>query len=116
MLLKRGDNNESVKKLQVRLGLEAIGNPSKIAILTPYWPPADEMIANFFNSSGYEVTNTYVTDTNEGRVQVNLKYTESVEVNGEFVNSVYTIAEFNFGVGSEIPSLAARFDTPCISA
>ena len=43
----------------VLAGLEAIGNPSKIAILTPYWPPADEMIANFFSNSGYEVTNTY---------------------------------------------------------
>ena len=26
MLLKRGDNNENVKKLQTRLGVEAIGN------------------------------------------------------------------------------------------
>lgn len=43
----------------VLAGLEAIGNPSKIAILTPYWPPADEMIANFFEACGYEVTKTY---------------------------------------------------------
>ena len=26
MLLKRGDNNDNVKKLQVKLGIEAIGN------------------------------------------------------------------------------------------
>jgi len=28
-------------------GLEAIGRPKRIAVLTPYWPPADEMIAAF---------------------------------------------------------------------
>ena len=39
--------------LSVVAGLEAIGNPRNIAILTPYWPPADEMIAAFFRSAGY---------------------------------------------------------------
>jgi len=43
----------------VLAGLEAIGNPSKIAILTPYWPPADEMITHFFEACGYEVSKTY---------------------------------------------------------
>lgn len=43
----------------VLAGLEAIGNPSQIAILTPYWPPADEMITHFFEACGYEVTKTY---------------------------------------------------------
>ncbi len=43
----------------VLAGLEAIGNPSKIAILTPYWPPADEMITHFFQACGYEVSKTY---------------------------------------------------------
>lgn len=39
----------------VLAGLEAIGNPRRIAILTPYWPPADEMIAAFFTACGYQV-------------------------------------------------------------
>ena len=43
----------------VLAGLEAIGNPAKIAILTPYWPPADEMIRHFFEACGYEVVKTY---------------------------------------------------------
>ncbi len=43
----------------VLAGLEAIGQPRKIAILTPYWPPADMMIADFFRSCGYEVTSTH---------------------------------------------------------
>ncbi|MEO7242734.1 MAG: hypothetical protein ABIW85_07445 [Variovorax sp.] len=43
----------------VLAGLEAIGKPKRIAILTPYWPPADEMIADFFRSCGYDVVSTH---------------------------------------------------------
>jgi maleate isomerase len=39
----------------VLAGLEAIGRPARIGILTPYWPAADEMIAAFFESCGYAV-------------------------------------------------------------
>lgn len=39
----------------VLAALEAIGKPKRIAVLSPYWPPADEMIANFLRSAGYEV-------------------------------------------------------------
>ncbi len=43
----------------VLAGLEAIGRPRRIAVLTPYWPPADEMIAAFFTACGYEVVGTH---------------------------------------------------------
>jgi maleate isomerase len=43
----------------VLAGLEVIGTPKKIAILTPYWPPADNMIADFFRSCGYDVVSTH---------------------------------------------------------
>ncbi len=36
-------------------GLRAIGSPKKIAVLSPYWPPADEMIAKFMRSAGFDV-------------------------------------------------------------
>jgi maleate isomerase len=36
-------------------GLEALGNPRRIAVLTPYWPPADALIAEFFTACGYDV-------------------------------------------------------------
>ncbi len=39
----------------VLAALEAIGKPKRIAVLSPYWPPADEMIANFMRSAGYDV-------------------------------------------------------------
>ncbi|MES2536239.1 MAG: hypothetical protein V4632_10245 [Pseudomonadota bacterium] len=40
-------------------GLKAIGNPRRIAILTPYWPPADTLIAEFFTACGYEVVKSH---------------------------------------------------------
>lgn len=43
----------------VLAGLEAIGNPKRIAILTPYWKPADDMIAGFFRACGYDVVSTH---------------------------------------------------------
>ena len=36
-------------------GLKAIGNPRRIGVLTPYWPPADAIIAAFFTACGFEV-------------------------------------------------------------
>lgn len=44
--------------IAVLKGLEAIGNPRRIAVLTPYWPPADTLIAEFFTACGYEVVHT----------------------------------------------------------
>ena len=43
MLLKRGDNNESVKKLQQKLGLEPIGN---------YGPKTEEAVKAFQSKNG----------------------------------------------------------------
>lgn len=45
-----------IPSVSILRALEAIGNPRRIAILTPYWPPADDMIANWFRSGGYHVT------------------------------------------------------------
>jgi len=39
----------------VLAGLNAIGGPTKIAVLTPYWPPADSLIKDFFESCGFQV-------------------------------------------------------------
>ena len=43
MLLKRGDNNESVKQLQTKLGLEAIGN---------YGPKTEDAVKAFQTKNG----------------------------------------------------------------
>jgi maleate isomerase len=44
--------------MAVLKGLEAIGNPRRIAVLTPYWPPAEAMITQFFTACGYEVVSS----------------------------------------------------------
>jgi len=41
--------------MAVLAGLAAIGDPKRIAVLTPYWPPADALIREFFVSCGYDV-------------------------------------------------------------
>ena len=43
MLLKRGDNNESVKQLQIKLGLEPIGN---------FGPKTEEAVKAFQSKNG----------------------------------------------------------------
>ena len=45
--------------MAVLAALEAIGNPKRVAILTPYWPPADTMISEFFTACGYEVVGSH---------------------------------------------------------
>jgi len=49
----------------------------------------------------YEISNNYVTDSGETRINVSLNSTDSVEVDGNFVNTTITVALFNFGVGSK---------------
>ncbi len=41
--------------MAVLAGLQAIGNPRRVAVLTPYWPPADAVVVEFFTACGYQV-------------------------------------------------------------
>lgn len=54
----------------------------------------------------YEVTNTHITESGEGRISLSLKYTNSVEVDGSIVDTTETISVFNFGVGLTDPASA----------
>jgi maleate isomerase len=50
--------------IAVLRGLEALGRPQHIGIVTPYWAPAGEVIAGFFRSAGYaalEIVNLEAT-------------------------------------------------------
>ena len=42
--------------MAVLQGLEALGRPQRLGIVTPYWGPAGEVIADFFRSAGYSAT------------------------------------------------------------
>ena len=54
----------------------------------------------------YEVTNRYKTDAGEGRIDVELKFNNVVESNGETINTSIAIAGFRFGVGMDDPQTA----------
>lgn len=45
--------------IAVLAGLKAIGEPQRLGILTPYWPPADALIAEFFTACGFRVVATH---------------------------------------------------------
>jgi maleate isomerase len=55
-------------------GLEALGNPRRLGVLTPYWPPAGELVAAFFRSAGYAVARLVNMEargpTNVGKIGV----------------------------------------------
>lgn len=51
----------------------------------------------------YEISNTYVTDSGEGRIELFINYITSEEVDGSYVNTSLKVAEFNFGTGLENP-------------
>jgi maleate isomerase len=42
--------------MAVLQGLEVLGRPQRLGIVTPYWGPAGEVIADFFRSAGYSAT------------------------------------------------------------
>jgi maleate isomerase len=93
----------------VLAGLEAIGNPKKIAILTPYWPPADEMIANFFQKSGYEVTNTYGMKST-GPTAVAQFSENDIMASFEKVNDSASAALIHVGTNLPVSSLTAKIE------
>ena len=47
----------------------------------------------------YNLEKTYTTDSGENRLFVILNYTESQEIDGSFVNTVYKMAELDIGYG-----------------
>lgn len=47
----------------------------------------------------FEVTNTYVTDINEGKIEVKINYNDPAVEGNSAVNTVYTVADVSLGVG-----------------
>jgi hypothetical protein len=54
----------------------------------------------------YEISNRYVTETGEGKIDVVLKYNNIVETDGETINTIIDVAGFKFGVGINDPNNA----------
>ncbi|MES2398443.1 MAG: hypothetical protein V4573_00535 [Pseudomonadota bacterium] len=101
----------------VLAGLEAIGKPKKIAILTPYWPPADNMIADFFRSCGYDVVSTHGLKSTGPtavarftREQILQGFADVDRPDAEALIHVGT----NLPVSSMTPEIEAKFGKPMI--
>ena len=101
----------------VLAGLQAIGNPKRIAILTPYWPPADNMIADFFRSCGYDVVATHglksVGPTAVARFspeQIMQGFEDTDTLDAEALIHVGT----NLPVSSMTPEIEKKFGKPLI--
>ena len=103
----------------VLAGLEAIGKPKRIALLTPYWPPADAMIADFFRACGYDVVSTHgLKSTGPTAVA---RFTAEQIMQG-FADADHPQAEALVHVGTNLPvsamtpDIEKRFGKPLIGA
>ncbi len=100
----------------VLAGLEAIG-AKRIAILTPYWPPADNMIADFFRACGYDVLNSHgLKSTGPTNVA---RFTHEQIMQG-FADTDHAEADALIHVGTNLPvspitrQIEAKFGKPMI--
>jgi maleate isomerase len=101
----------------VLAGLEALGNPRRIAILTPYWPPADDMIAGFFRSCGYDVVATHglkaVGPTAVARFTRDLILQGFVDADSSRVEALIHVGT-NLPVSSMTPEIEKKLGKPLI--
>jgi maleate isomerase len=101
----------------VLAGLQAIGNPKRISVLTPYWPPADEMISNFFTACGYQVMKTHglkaVGPTAVARFTPD-QILDGFQAVDHSQSDVLIHVGTNLPVSHLTPSIEARFGKPLI--
>jgi maleate isomerase len=101
----------------VLAGLEAIGNPKRIAILTPYWGPANDMIDKFFISCGYDVVASHGLQST-GPTAVARFTAEQIMQGFEAVDKrqadVLIHVGTNLPVSSMTPAIEKKFGKPLI--
>jgi maleate isomerase len=103
--------------MAVLAGLEAIGNPQRIAVLTPYWPPADALIQEFFVSCGYDVVANHGLKA-KGPISVAQFTPEQImagfrALNREGVEAFVHVGT-NLPVSALTPAIEAEFGKPLI--
>ena len=87
-------------------GLEAMGL-KRIAVLTPYWPPADELIRSFFVDSGFDVV-SQVGMKCQG--PTNVARTSLDAIRAAFLELDHPDAEAFVHVGTNLPVSAITED------
>lgn len=98
-------------------GLKAIGDPKRIAVLTPYWPPADALIQEFFVSCGYDVVANHGLKA-KGPISV-AQFTPEQIMEGFKTLNVAGVEAFvhvgtNLPVSALTPQIEAEFGKPLI--
>ena len=98
-------------------GLKAIGDPKRIAVLTPYWPPADALIQEFFVSCGYDVVANHGLKA-KGPMSV-AQFTPEHILEGFKTLNVQGVEAFvhvgtNLPVSALTPQIEAEFGKPLI--
>ena len=102
----------------VLAGLEAIGRPRRLAVLTPYWPPADALIAEFFTACGFDVVATHGLQS-KGPIAV-AQFSAQQIMAGFEVLAAHSSAEVLVHVGTNLPvsamtdQIEERFGRPLI--
>ena len=98
-------------------GLKAIGNPKRIGVLTPYWPPADAIIAEFFTACGFEVVASHGLKST-GPISVAQFTPEQIMQGFEALDKPQVQALVHVGtnlpVSAMTPAIEAHFGKPLI--
>ena len=98
-------------------GLKAIGNPRRIGVLTPYWPPADTIIAAFFTACGFDVVASHGLNST-GPISVAQFTPDQIMQGFEAVDTPQVQALVHVGtnlpVSAMTPAIEAHFGKPLI--
>jgi maleate isomerase len=98
-------------------GLEAIGSPRRISILTPYWKPADDMIASFFRSCGFDVVSSHGLQSTGPTAVARFTYEQIMQgfqdVDRPEADALIHVGT-NLPVSAMTPAIEKRFGKPLI--
>lgn len=103
--------------MAVLAGLQAIGEPKRIAVLTPYWPPADALIKEFFESCGFDVLANHGLQA-KGPISVAQFTPEQIMAGFEVLNvpdvQAFVHVGTNLPVSAMTPAIETTFGKPLI--
>ena len=103
--------------MAVLAGLEAMGNPKRIAVLTPYWPPADALIQEFFVACGYDVVASHGLKA-KGPISVAQFTPDQIMAGFKALNlagvEAFVHVGTNLPVSALTPAIEAEFGKPLI--
>jgi maleate isomerase len=103
--------------MAVLAGLKAIGDPKRIAVLTPYWPPADALIQEFFVACGYDVVASHGLKA-KGPISVAQFTPDQIMAGFKALNlegvEAFVHVGTNLPVSALTPAIEAEFGKPLI--